>query len=102
MMAQTAGKCLDAEGKSRGKAMLIKIINASFRKWMLPDQTAHIYAEIKTNRDQYATAACYVKVEDQEVCSSELFFSFVPMDRFSPGFRDKVLDDYFSKNTINP
>ena len=97
MMAQTAGKCLDAEGRPRGKAMLIKIRNADFRKWMLPGQTAHIFARIRTNQDQYATAACRVEVEGQEVCSSELYFSFVPMERFSPGFRDEVLDAFHRK-----
>ena len=36
MMAQTAGKCLDAEQRPRGKAMLARIMSASFRHWVKP------------------------------------------------------------------
>ena len=37
MMAQTAGKCLDASNLQRGKAMLVQIRKASFRQWVRPD-----------------------------------------------------------------
>ena len=97
MMAQTAGKCLDAERKPRGKAMLAKINSASFRQWMRPDQTAVIDADIKTNRDQYATANCSVEVADKKICSAELFFTFVPMDNFAAGYRDEVLESFLAK-----
>ena len=98
MMAQTAGKCLDAERKSRGKAMLVEITKASFRDWMRPDQEATITAEIKVSRERYASASCEIKVEGKKICSSELFFSFVPYDRFAPGYRDEVLESYLSKS----
>ena len=40
MMAQAAGKCLDAERHPRGKAMLVGITKASFRDWMRSGQKA--------------------------------------------------------------
>jgi len=96
MMAQAAGKCLDAEKRPRGKAMLVEIKKAKFRDWMRPEQTAHIFAEILTNRDQYATARCYIEIDGTRICSAELFFSFVPMDQFSPDFKDEILDSFLS------
>src|SRR5512143_497899 len=62
MMAQAAGKCLDAERKPRGKAMLARIISANFRSWVEPGQRAVIRAEIKAGTDVYATAKCGVEV----------------------------------------
>ena len=100
MMAQTTGKCLDAEKRPRGKAMLAQINKASFRRWMEPDQKALIGADIKANRDQYATASCYVEIEGKKICSAELMFSFVPMTRFSPSFRDDVLEDFLLKGRM--
>ncbi len=97
MMAQAAGKCLDAEKRPRGKAMLVEIKKARFRDWMRPDQTAIIFAEILTNRDQYATAACRIEIEGRRICSAELFFSFVPMNKFAPDFKDEILESYLSK-----
>jgi 3-hydroxyacyl-[acyl-carrier-protein] dehydratase len=97
MMAQTAGKCLDAERRPRGKAMLVEIKKARFRDWMKPEQKANIYAEILTNRDQYATASCKIEIEGKKICSAELFFSFVPMDQFVEGYRDEVLESFLSK-----
>ena len=97
MMAQAAGKCLDAEKRPRGKAMLVEIKKARFRDWMKPDQTANIYAEILTNRDQYATAGCSIEIDEEKICSAELFFSFLPLDQFAPNYRDKVLESFLSK-----
>ena len=96
MMAQTAGKCLDAEKRPRGKAMLVEIKKAKFRDWMKPEQTANIFAEIKTNRDQYATATCHIEIDGKKICSAELFFSFVPMDQFAPDYKDEILDSFLS------
>ncbi len=98
MMAQAAGKCLDAEGrdKGRGKPMLTRIRSATFREWVRAGQTAVIAAEIRTSRPQYATALCSVEVNGARVCSADLFFSFLPMDRFAPGYRDEVLDSFLA------
>jgi 3-hydroxyacyl-[acyl-carrier-protein] dehydratase len=99
MMAQAAGKCLDAERKPRGKAMLTQIEKARFRKWMRPGETAMIEADIRTNRDRYATAVCGVEVSGATVATAELFFSFVTMDRFAADFRDEVLEAYWAEQT---
>ena len=101
MMAQTAGKCLDAEKKHVGKAMLAKIISANFREWVRPDQTAIINAEIKTNREKFATARCNIEVMSKQVCSAELFFTFVPFEQFAPDYVDEVLEAYLSNPDIS-
>lgn len=96
MMAQTAGKCLDAENKSRGKAMLARIKSASFRDWVKPGEDAIIYAIITMNRDNFAVADCYIKVEGKKVCNAELFFTFLPFSTFGLGYADDVLESYLS------
>ena len=48
MMAQTAGKCLDAERRPRGKAMLAKILSASFRQWVRPGDEVELRATSDT------------------------------------------------------
>ncbi len=98
MMAQAAGKCLDAENPSRGKAMLVEIRRAGFRDWMLPGQTASIFADIKTSREKYATAVCRIDIEEKKISSAELSFSFVSSDRLAPDYVDWVLEAYLKKN----
>ncbi|HEY4245789.1 MAG TPA: 3-hydroxyacyl-ACP dehydratase FabZ family protein [Lacunisphaera sp.] len=96
MMAQTAGKCLDAENPARGKSMLARINTANFRDWVRPGQTAIIHGKVKTSRPQFATVDCHIEVNDRMVCSADLFFSFVIMEKFSPGYRDEVLERYLA------
>lgn len=96
MMAQAAGKCLDAERRPRGKAMLAKINSASFRAWMKPDQVAVIDSEILNNRDKYATARCSVSVGGREISSAELFFTFIPNEDFAQDYRDEVLESFLA------
>jgi 3-hydroxyacyl-[acyl-carrier-protein] dehydratase len=99
MMAQTAGRCLDAEKKPRGLAMLAQIRSAQFRKYVGPSQMALIDGKILTNRDSYATAGCSVEVNGETACTAELMFTFVRLDKLSPIFEDEVLAAYFSKRT---
>ena len=98
MMAQAAGKCLDAEKKRSGKAMLARINSANFREWIGPDRVAIIHAEITLNREKYATAKCDIEVMDKRVSSAELFFTFVPLNNFASDYVDEVLESYLSKN----
>lgn len=100
MMAQTAGKCLDAERRPRGKAMLAQIRKASFRRWVGPGVTAVIDADITVNRDQYATADARVEVDGARICTAELFFSFVPLSQLAEGYRDIVLEDHMAQVTV--
>lgn len=100
MMAQTAGKCLDAEDRARGKAMLAKIQSASFRDWVRPGQTAVICAEVRSSRPQFATATGWVEVSGRKVCSAELFFSFVAREQFAPGYRDEVLEEFLARAAV--
>lgn len=98
MMAQAAGRCLDAEGVHPGRAMLGKINAASFREWVKPDQEILLHATITQNRPTYATAECVAEVEGKKVGSAGLFFVFVPHERFTTGQQDEILLAYWKEN----
>jgi len=102
MMAQTAGKCLDAESFERGRSMLARIDSARFSAWVLPGSTAVISAEIQTSRPEFAKAKCRVEVHSRVVAMADLFFAFVPRDRFAAGLRDEVLEAYLARQTPPP
>ncbi len=95
MMAQAAGKCLDAEGTHPGRAMLGKIFSANFNIWVRPDEEAIIHVEISQNRPTYAKAVCFLEVGGKKVSSAELFMVFAPFEQFSPTFQDEVLEAYW-------
>lgn len=94
MMAQTAGKCLDAERRPRGKAMLARIFSASFRQWVRPGDDALIYADIIANEERYATADCRIEVRGKVVAQAKLFFSFLASSQLTENFRDDLLEDF--------
>lgn len=95
MMAQAAGRCLDAEGTHLGQAMLGKINGASFREWVKPDQEIMLYAAITQNRPAFATADCFAEVAGKKVCSAELFFVFAPHEQFASDYQDEILNAYW-------
>ena len=97
MMAQTAGKCLDAEHPEGGKSMLVQIRGASFRRWVRPDERVDIHAEVTMSAGGVARAKCRVAVDGQEAASAELLFSFVPRASFAADYRDEVLERYFER-----
>ena len=101
MMAQTAGRCLDAERRPRGLAMLARIQSAGFHSYVGPCQTADIGGTIKTNREAFATAESVIHVDGALVAKAELFFTFVPYDQLAPGFRDAVLEAYGSGKDLS-
>jgi len=98
MMGQAAGKSLDAEKVPRGKSMLAKIKSAVFREWVRPGSTVELLAEIKSSRPEFATASCQAKVQGKVVASAELFLTFVPINDFSPAYRDVILEEYLLKH----
>jgi len=100
MMAQTAGKCLDAADRDRGKAMLVQIRKATFRRWVRPDEQVDIHAEITSNETAYATALCHVDVAGSEVARADLMFSFVPHSQLASGFRDEVLERFLRRAAL--
>lgn len=95
MMAQAAGRCLDAEGTHPGRAMLGKINGASFRDWVKPDQEIVLHATISQNRPAFATANCFAEVAGKKVCSAELFFVFAPHEQFASNQEDQILKAYW-------
>jgi 3-hydroxyacyl-[acyl-carrier-protein] dehydratase len=96
-MGQAAAKCLDAERRPRGKAMLATIRSATFRDWVRPGARLTLFATIKINRDELATAECRADVEGKTVAQAELLFSFVPFATFGEGYRDEVLDRFLAE-----
>ena len=96
-MGQAAAKCLDAERRPRGKAMLARILSASFREWVRPGDTLTLHATLISNEERYATAECRADVGARTVAQAKLFFSFMPIETFAPGFRDRVLEDFLAE-----
>jgi len=99
MMAQTAGKCFDAERRPRGKAMLAQIRRASFRRWVGPGATALIRAEVTADRDRYGTAAAHIEVEGNRICAADLFFTFLPLAQLAGDYRDAVLEGFLARRS---
>lgn len=98
MMAQASGKCLEGEDYDRGRPVLAKISEATFRDWMRPGETAVITAEATKSRRAFATTSCRIDIGSRHICSAELFFSFVPHEKFGGGYRDPVLDRYLTSH----
>jgi len=96
MMAQAAGKCLDAERRPRGKAMLAKILSASFRQWVRPGDDVQLHARIASNDERYATAECTAQVGGRTVAQARLFVTFLAPGSLAVDFRDAVLEDYLA------
>ncbi|MCW5632256.1 MAG: hypothetical protein KIT17_02890 [Rubrivivax sp.] len=99
MMGQTAAKCLDAQRLPRGKALLGKILSASFRDWVRPGDEATLSAEIVANESRYATAECRLEVAGKSVAQAKLMFTFMPLERFAPEFKDAQLDAFLAGGT---
>jgi 3-hydroxyacyl-[acyl-carrier-protein] dehydratase len=99
MMGQAAAKCLEAESNGRGKTTLAKITSAVFRDWVRPGKTVDLYAEIKANRETFATTACQGSVDGKVVCSAELLFSYLKSDALSESYRDPVLEAFYKKRS---
>jgi 3-hydroxyacyl-[acyl-carrier-protein] dehydratase len=96
MMGQAAAKCLDAQRLPRGKALLAKILSASFRDWVRPGAETTSRATILGNDDRYATAECEMQVGGKAVAQCKLMFTFMPVERFAPGFRDAQLEEFLA------
>ena len=97
MMAQACGKCLAAEDRARGWPMLTRIVEASFRDWMRPGETALITGEVRKSRPAFATVGAHVEIGERKICSAELMFSFLPHDKFAVSWRDEVLERFLAK-----
>ena len=97
-MGQAAAKCLDAQHRPRGKAMLVRILSASFRQWVKPGDLLALQATIVSDDERFATADCRASVAGQTVAQAKLLFSFVAWDRFAAGFHDRVLEDFMARS----
>lgn len=94
MMAQAAGKCLYSEDPQRGRPMLARIDSAAFRGWVKPEQRIVLTANVRSSRPQFARVECQALVDGHQVAAAELFFGFVPNDRFTPDYQDVVLERF--------
>ncbi len=100
MMGQAAAKCLDAQRLPRGKALLAKIVAASFRGWVRPGDDTMLSAEIASNEDRVAIAECRMEVDGRPVAQCKLMFTFMPIEQFAPGYRDEQLEAYLSGERV--
>jgi 3-hydroxyacyl-[acyl-carrier-protein] dehydratase len=98
MMAQAAGKCLNAQRLPRGLAMLGEIRNAKFRSWVRPGDAIRLQAMIETARETFAVARCLAEVNGRKVCSAELLFSFMPKEQFAPDYHDELLERWLEEH----
>lgn len=96
MMAQAAGKCLNAQRLPRGNAMLVEVRSAKFRAWVRPDEPIRLHARIENNAEAFAVAKCHAAVDGRKVCSAELLFSFKPIAEFAPDYHDAVLEAWLA------
>jgi 3-hydroxymyristoyl/3-hydroxydecanoyl-(acyl carrier protein) dehydratase len=80
MMGQAAAVCVEAVEPSPGKAMLVQIRNAVFRRWVRPGEQIDVHAEVKSQAESYATATCRSEVGGALAAQAELMFSFVPWE----------------------
>lgn len=80
MMGQAAAACVEAVERSPGKAMLVRIRDAVFRRWVRPGERIDIHALVKAQADRYATVSCRAEVGGALVAEAELMFSFVAWD----------------------
>lgn len=94
MMAQAAGKCLNAQHRERGLAILLEIRAARFQRWMKPGETASIRAQIVSDAQTVARASAEISVAGKAICSSQLLFAFQPRESFASDYRDLVLEEY--------
>jgi 3-hydroxyacyl-[acyl-carrier-protein] dehydratase len=97
MMAQAAGKCLNAQKLPRGNAMLVEIRSAKFRQWVKPGETIRLLASIESNTADFATARCQALVGTRKACTAELLFAFKPVEQFAPEYRDEVLEAFLAR-----
>jgi 3-hydroxyacyl-[acyl-carrier-protein] dehydratase len=96
-MGQAAAKCLDAQRRPRGKAILARILSASFRHWVRPGDVVELHATIVSNEERFATAECEARVAERAVAQARLFFSFLSLDTFAATFEDPVLADFMAR-----
>mgnify|MGYP003513855296 CR=1 FL=1 len=97
MMGQAAAKCLIAERNDRGKPILAKIQDATFRQWVLPGQSIELRATITASQSRFSQADCESSVLGTVVATAKLMFAFAPGDPFLPNPRDDVLERFLAK-----
>jgi 3-hydroxyacyl-[acyl-carrier-protein] dehydratase len=94
MMAQCAGKCLDAADRDRGKAMLVQVRHGLFRSWAKPGQELDVYAQVTLNTPFTAAATCRIEFEGLRVAEADLLFAFLPYKVLAPDYQDTILEEY--------
>jgi 3-hydroxymyristoyl/3-hydroxydecanoyl-(acyl carrier protein) dehydratase len=93
-MGQAAAACIEAAEPSPGKAMLVQIRKATFRRWVRPGEVVDVRAQIQARGKGYATATCRSEVGGVLAAEAELLFSFVDWSALGPGYRNEPLERY--------
>lgn len=99
MMGQAAAVCVEAVAPSPGKAMLVRIRQAVFRRWVRPGELIDVHAEVKSRAERFATVRCRAEVAGELAADAELMFSFVPLETVAVG-RNEPLERYRRDHTV--
>lgn len=79
-MGQAAAVCVESVEPSPGKAMLVRIRDAVFRRWVRPGDLIDVHAEVRSRAERFATVSCRATVAGEPAAQAELMFSFVPWE----------------------
>jgi 3-hydroxyacyl-[acyl-carrier-protein] dehydratase len=93
-MGQAASICIEAVPTVKGKPMLAQIKTATFRRWVRPDETLDVYAQIKTLRSSFAAISARAEHNGVLVAETELLFSFAPVAQFAAMPPNAALERY--------
>lgn len=92
-MGQAAAVCLEAVEPSPGKAMLVRIRDAVFRRWVRPGDLIDVHAEVRSRTGRLATVSCRSEVAGALAAQAELMFSFLPWETVAVA-RNEPLERY--------
>jgi 3-hydroxyacyl-[acyl-carrier-protein] dehydratase len=97
-MGQAASTCIQALATVKGRPMLAQIKSATFRRWVRPDETLDVHAQIKTLRPSFAAITASAEHQGVLVAETELLFSFAPVTQFGTLPPNQALERYWQQH----
>lgn len=76
MMGQAGALCLETAPEAPGKAMLVKIKDATFKQWVRPQELIEIDAEVLQSNVKTASIKATARVADRTVATCKLLFTW--------------------------
>ncbi len=93
MIAQLAGKCI-VQSRHEILPVLGSVKSAKFYQAIKPGDQCFIHIEIKKIASSYGLAEGYILVDNQKVCSAEIFFGMVPREKLNSESFDEVTKEF--------